>query len=186
MVTTSGASSSELSTGVVSCRILRQHTAPEVNEGGQKTRSRQGHPRPPLEVPACRGDDSRVTTRDPHRNTTRGSRIHFLQSGKHGARVLDEYSTRTTTTRLWGRVSGSPAPDGRPPGAASITAARRPSWHVESPTSHGAEMRITFEPSRVSSACIVQAYEQVVPLRRRPTGAEPTSAWRRRHHRPNV
>ena len=33
------------------------------------------------------------------------------------------------------------------------------------------EMRITFEPSRVSSACMVQAYEQVVPLRRRPTGA---------------
>jgi hypothetical protein len=32
------------------------------------------------------------------------------------------------------------------------------------------EIRITFEPSRVSSACIVQAYEQVVPLRRRPTG----------------
>ena len=33
------------------------------------------------------------------------------------------------------------------------------------------EMRITFEPSRVSSACMVQAYEHVVPLRRRPTGA---------------
>jgi len=33
------------------------------------------------------------------------------------------------------------------------------------------EIRIMFEPSRVSSACIVQAYEQVVPLRRRPTGA---------------
>lgn len=34
------------------------------------------------------------------------------------------------------------------------------------------EIRITFEPSRVSSACMVQAYEQVVPLRRRPTGAD--------------
>ena len=33
------------------------------------------------------------------------------------------------------------------------------------------EIRITFEPSRVSSACMVQAYEHVVPLRRRPTGA---------------
>jgi len=32
-------------------------------------------------------------------------------------------------------------------------------------------MRITFEPRRISSACTVQAYEQVVPLRRRPTGA---------------
>src|SRR6266487_3913221 len=51
--------------------------------------------------------------------------LHFLQSGKHGARVLDEYSTRTTTTRLWGRVSGSPAPGGLPPGAAPITAAGR-------------------------------------------------------------
>jgi hypothetical protein len=33
------------------------------------------------------------------------------------------------------------------------------------------EIRITFEPSRISSACMVQAYEQVVPHRRRPTGA---------------
>ena len=33
------------------------------------------------------------------------------------------------------------------------------------------EIRITFEPRRVSSACMVQAYEQVVPLRRRSTGA---------------
>jgi hypothetical protein len=33
------------------------------------------------------------------------------------------------------------------------------------------EIRITFEPSRVSSACMVQAYEHVVPLRRRATGA---------------
>ena len=33
------------------------------------------------------------------------------------------------------------------------------------------EMRITFEPSRVSPACVVQAYEQVVPLRRHPTAA---------------
>ena len=32
------------------------------------------------------------------------------------------------------------------------------------------EIRITFEPSRVSSACMVQAYEHVVPLRRRSTG----------------
>jgi len=28
-----------------------------------------------------------------------------------------------------------------------------------------------FEPSHISSACMMQAYEQVVPLRRRPTGA---------------
>jgi hypothetical protein len=30
-------------------------------------------------------------------------------------------------------------------------------------------VRITFEPSRVSPACVVQAYERVVPLTRRPT-----------------
>ena len=30
------------------------------------------------------------------------------------------------------------------------------------------EIRITFEPSRVSPDWVVQAYEQVVPLRRRP------------------
>ena len=30
------------------------------------------------------------------------------------------------------------------------------------------EVRITFEPSRVSPACVVQAYEQVVPITRRP------------------
>ena len=33
------------------------------------------------------------------------------------------------------------------------------------------EIRITFEPTRVRSACIVQVYEPVVPLRRRSTGA---------------
>ena len=31
------------------------------------------------------------------------------------------------------------------------------------------EVRITFEPSRVSLACVVQAYERVVPITRRPT-----------------
>jgi len=31
------------------------------------------------------------------------------------------------------------------------------------------EIRITFEPSRVSPEWVVQAYEQVVPLWRRPT-----------------
>jgi hypothetical protein len=30
-------------------------------------------------------------------------------------------------------------------------------------------VRITFEPSRVSPACVVQAYERVVPITRRPT-----------------
>jgi hypothetical protein len=31
------------------------------------------------------------------------------------------------------------------------------------------EIRVTFEPSRVSSACIAQAYAQVVPIPRRTT-----------------
>ena len=31
------------------------------------------------------------------------------------------------------------------------------------------EVRITFEPSRVSPACVVQAYEWVVPITRRTT-----------------
>jgi hypothetical protein len=30
------------------------------------------------------------------------------------------------------------------------------------------QVRITFEPSRVSPACVVQAYERVVPITRRP------------------
>jgi hypothetical protein len=30
------------------------------------------------------------------------------------------------------------------------------------------EVRLTFEPSRVSTACVVQAYERVVPITRRP------------------
>jgi hypothetical protein len=30
------------------------------------------------------------------------------------------------------------------------------------------EVRITFEPSRVSPACVVQAYERVVPITRHP------------------
>ena len=31
------------------------------------------------------------------------------------------------------------------------------------------EVRITFEPSRVSPVCVAQAYERVVPITRRPT-----------------
>ena len=31
------------------------------------------------------------------------------------------------------------------------------------------EVRVTFEPSWVSPACVVQAYERVVPITRRPT-----------------
>ena len=98
---------------------------------------------------------------------SRGS-LHFLQSGKHGARVLDEYSARTTTTRLWGRVSGRPlqtdvVPELPPHRRKEAVVARR-----VRPGLPTLEVRVTCEPSRVSSAWIVQAYEQVVPLRRRP------------------
>jgi hypothetical protein len=34
------------------------------------------------------------------------------------------------------------------------------------------EVHITFEPSRVSPACVTQAYEQVVPVTRRRTPQE--------------
>ena len=34
------------------------------------------------------------------------------------------------------------------------------------------EVRRTFEPSRVSTACVVQAYERVVPITRRPAPRE--------------
>ena len=36
------------------------------------------------------------------------------------------------------------------------------------PASRPLEVRRTFEPSRVSAACVVQAYERVVPITRRP------------------
>ena len=34
------------------------------------------------------------------------------------------------------------------------------------------EVRITFEPSRVSPACVTQAYERVVPITRHPMPQE--------------
>jgi hypothetical protein len=53
-------------------------------------------------------------------------------------------------------------------------------------------VRLTFEPSRVSPACVVQAYERVVPITRRPTpqarapqqaeGAPQTQPGGRRQH----
>ena len=36
------------------------------------------------------------------------------------------------------------------------------------PASRTLEVHRTFEPSRVSAACVVQAYERVVPITRRP------------------
>lgn len=38
------------------------------------------------------------------------------------------------------------------------------------------EVRLTFEPSRVSEVCVVQAYERVVPITRRPA-PRTRSAW---------
>ena len=50
------------------------------------------------------------------------------------------------------------------PGHKEVSVARR--GHSRSLT---LAVRITFEPSRVSPACVVQAYERVVPITRRPT-----------------
>jgi hypothetical protein len=57
--------------------------------------------------------------------------LHFLQSGKHAGRVLNEYSTDTTAPQLWGWVPGGTAPAGAGPGEPSATGARRPTWLVE-------------------------------------------------------
>jgi hypothetical protein len=41
--------------------------------------------------------------------------------------------------------------------------------HRELNTTKGLEVSVLFEPSRVSPACVAQAYEQVVPSTRRTT-----------------
>jgi hypothetical protein len=51
----------------------------------------------------------------------------------------------------------------RPHGSKESSVARR--QHQASRT---LEVRRTFEPSRVSAACVAQAYERVVPITRRP------------------
>jgi hypothetical protein len=48
------------------------------------------------------------------------------------------------------------------------------------------EVRLTFEPSRVSAACVVQAYERVMPITRRPaprvcSGRQSEDAQRTQH-----
>ena len=48
------------------------------------------------------------------------------------------------------------------------------------------EVRLTFEPSRVSAACVVQAYERVMPSTRRPaprvcSGRQSEDAHRTQH-----
>jgi len=64
---------------------------------------------------------------------------------------------------------GRPSRRGRPwktrhHGSKEAVVARRE--HTRSTT---LEVRITFEPSRVSPACVAQAYERVVPITRRTT-----------------
>ena len=48
------------------------------------------------------------------------------------------------------------------------------------------EVRITFEPSRVSPACVVQAYERVVPITRRPPHRRALPSRLRAHRRRNT
>ena len=65
---------------------------------------------------------------------------------------------------FWGHHSRECAPVRTPRhGSKEASVARR--GHTRSTT---LEVRITFEPSRVSPACVVQAYERVVPITRRP------------------
>src|SRR6266581_8808058 len=68
--------------------------------------------------------------------------LHSLQSCKPGARVLDEHSAYTTASRVWGWVSGCPAPRGVLPSIPHTAEARRPSWHVE-PTPRARFWRFT-------------------------------------------
>jgi len=65
---------------------------------------------------------------------------------------------------FWGRHSSEWFPATAPRhGSKEASVARR--VRTRSTT---LEVRITFEPSRVSPACVVQAYERVVPITRRP------------------
>lgn len=69
-------------------------------------------------------------------------------------------------TGVWGRRSSPGSPwRAQRHGSKEIIVARR--GHTRSRTT--LEVHITFEPSRVSPACVVQAYEQVVPIARRTT-----------------
>jgi hypothetical protein len=47
-------------------------------------------------------------------------------------------------------------------------------------TTQALEVSVMFEPSRVSSACVAQAYEQVVPIPRRATS--PSAPIRQEAH----
>lgn len=72
---------------------------------------------------------------------------------------------------FWGHHSRAGRP-WRPQrhGSKETSVARR--THTGSPT---LEVRITFEPSRVSPACVTQAYERVVPITRRPVSQDLTT-----------
>jgi hypothetical protein len=68
-------------------------------------------------------------------------------------------------TGFWGHLSRVCRPVKAPRhGGKEVSVARR--VRTGSTT---LEVRITFEPSRVSPACVIQAYERVVPLTRRTT-----------------
>jgi len=48
------------------------------------------------------------------------------------------------------------------------------------------EVRLTFVPSRVSDVCVVQAYERVVPITRRPAPRERSVRQAGAHSRRNT
>jgi hypothetical protein len=75
-------------------------------------------------------------------------------------------------TGFWGRPSRRGSPwSTRHHGSKEAVVARRVRTR-----STALEVRITFEPSRVSPACVVQAYERVVPITRRTT-PQALSPW---------
>ena len=67
-------------------------------------------------------------------------------------------------TGFWGPHSrqGGPLPSPRHGSKEAVVARRAPK------PSKILEVRLSFEPSRVSAACVVQAYERVIPITRRP------------------
>jgi hypothetical protein len=66
-------------------------------------------------------------------------------------------------TGFWGHLSTACRPGNAPrPGDKEASVARR-----ERTGSTTLEVRITFEPSWVSPACVAQAYERVVPITHR-------------------
>jgi hypothetical protein len=60
-----------------------------------------------------------------------GGKLHSLQSCEPAVRVLDQYSTHTTTSQLWRGISRRPAPTRHTPRLSALSGTRRRSCPVE-------------------------------------------------------